>query len=198
MFRRTVIASAISALALGVPCTGTAAAKRKPQPGKTKARSAAASSCPGDDVMPVDEDTRQRAGQAVLCLVNRARAAHGTPAVRASQPLATAAESHSADMVAAGFFSHASADGASLRQRVQRTGYIRRSKYTLIGETLAWGAGSFATPGQLFESFMASTVHRQTLLDGRFRDVGVGMTLGAPMPDVGGPAATLTLDFGRR
>lgn len=197
MLRRTAIASAISTLAFGVPCVGTAAAKRKAQASKTKAR-AAASSCPGDGLVPVDEVTRQQAGQAVICLVNRQRAAYGAPAVRASQLLATAATGHSADMVAAGFFSHSSARGESLRQRVQRTGYIRRSKYTLIGETLAWGAGSFAAPGELLAAFMESRVHRQTLLDRRFRDIGVGMKLGAPMPNVAGPAATLTLDFGRR
>jgi uncharacterized protein YkwD len=197
MFRKTAIASAISALAFGVPCSGAAAAKRKPHAGKAKVK-AATSSCPGDGSVPVDEATRQQAGRAVLCLVNRERTVHGAQAVRASHPLATAAAAHSADMVAARFFSHAGADGESLRQRVQRTGYIRASRYTLLGETLAWGMGSFATPGQLLESFMASRVHRQTLLDRRYRDIGVGMTLGAPMANVGGPAATLTLDFGRR
>ena len=33
---------------------------------------------------------------------------------------------------------------------------------------------------------------------GRYRDLGIGMTRGAPMAGGYGPAATLTLNFGRR
>jgi uncharacterized protein YkwD len=195
MLRRTVIASAISALAIGAPGAGAAATKRKTQAGKADA---AASPCPGDGSIPVDEATRKLAGQAVLCLLNRERDAHAAPAVRASRRLTIAAVGHSRDMVAGRFFSHASADGESPRQRVRRAGYTRSSKDAVIGETLAWGAGSFATPAQLFASLMADRAHRQTLLDRRFRDVGVGMRLGAPVANVDGLAATLTLDFGRR
>jgi uncharacterized protein YkwD len=43
---------------------------------------------------------------------------------------------------------------------------------------------------------MSSAAHRSMLLDGSFREIGVGLALGAPVANMGG--ATLTLTFGRR
>ncbi len=101
-------------------------------------------------------------------------------------------------MVAAKFVGHRSANGDTVRARVRRTGYIRRSRFALLGETLTWGTGMFATPRELVTAMMQSAAHRRTILDRRFRDVGIGFALGAPEPGVAGRAATVTLDFGRR
>ena len=49
-----------------------------------------------------------------------------------------------------------------------------------------------ATPAQLMAAFTESPAHRRTLLYSRFRDAGVGITLGAPLLGVGGPSATVT------
>ena len=100
-------------------------------------------------------------------------------------------------MVARNFFSHTGSSGSSMRQRVARTGYLRNANYAAVGETLAWGAGPYATPAQIVASFLSSALHRRTMFDRRFRDVGVGLVLGAPESDVAG-GATATLDFGRR
>jgi uncharacterized protein YkwD len=98
-------------------------------------------------------------------------------------------------MVSAKFFSHASRNGDSAKRRVTRMGYGRNA---LVGETIAWGSGPFATPAQLVGAFLASAEHRQIMLDRRYRDLGVGIALGAPRPGVPGYATTLTLDFGHR
>lgn len=136
--------------------------------------------------------------QALTCLANRARSEHGLRALRRSTPLTRAATAHSADMVAAGFFSHVGSDGADVRRRAIRAGYLRRSRQNAIGETLGWGAGSYATPSELFAALMRSEPHRRAILDARFRDIGAGVATGAPGMSVGMPAATVTLVLGRR
>jgi uncharacterized protein YkwD len=158
-----------------------------------KARSASGG-CAAADAVVRGEAARSRAASTVLCLVNRLRASHGARALRPSAPLAGAASSHSAEMIAADYFSHAGLDGSDIRTRVVRAGY----RAQLVDETIAWGSGPLATPAQFVESFMRSPLHRRALLDRRYRDVGVGLLLGAPAPGVRGPAATLTLNFGRR
>lgn len=136
--------------------------------------------------------------QALGCLVNRARTERGLRALRRSAPLTRAATAHSADMVAAGFFSHVGSDGADVRRRAIRAGYQQRSRRNAIGETLGWGAGSYATPSELFAALMRSEQHRRAILDARFRDIGAGVASGSPGLTVGLPAATVTLVLGRR
>jgi uncharacterized protein YkwD len=184
MLLRKAIASAVAALAGGVPGIATAAKKNS-----------SAGDCAGAGSVAVDEATREQAIDAVLCLVNRERAAHGVAAVRASNPLQSAAVGHSDAMVTAKFFSHSSRNGDTAQRRVTRTGYGRSP---LVGETIAWGSGQFATPAQLVGSFLSSARHRQIMLDRRYRDVGVGIALGAPRAAVPGEATTVTLDFGHR
>jgi len=189
MSRRTAIAIAIAVLAVSAPGGSAAASTSR----------SAAGACADAGTIATDETTRLAAVEAVRCLVNLERAARGLRAVRASGLLQSAAEGHSRDMVASKFVGHTSLDGTSVRQRVRRTGYIRRSKVTLVGEVLSWGSGTFASPNQLVAALMESPQHKRTLLDRRFRDVGVGFAFGAPMAGMGSSrSATVTVNFGRR
>jgi uncharacterized protein YkwD len=189
MSRRTAIAIAIAVLAVGAPGGSAAASTSR----------SAAGACADAGTIATDDATRLAAVESVRCLLNLERANRGLRALRASGLLQRAAEGHSRDMVASKFVGHTSLNGAGVRQRIKRTGYIRRSKMTLVGEVLSWGSGSFASPVQLVAALMESSQHKRTLLDRRFRDVGVGIALGAPMAGMGGSrAATTTVDFGRR
>jgi uncharacterized protein YkwD len=134
----------------------------------------------------------------VLCLINVERGQHGLAAVTASTLLGRAAASHSSDMVRRKYFSHVTPSGQSMRGRVARTGYLRGSRCPLLGETIAWGSEVFASPAELVNELMLSPVHRRIVLDRRYRDVGVGLALGAPMDGMGAHGSTLSLDFGRR
>ena len=163
-----------------------------------KVKRAATAPCAGASVVATDEATRLQAIDALLCIINERRAERGLSAVQASGLLGTAAVRHSGDMVARKFVGHTSANGDSFRARIRRTGYARKNRNALFGETLTWGTGMFATPSQLVSALMQSAPHRRTILDRRFRDVGIGMVLGAPMVGVAGRAATVTMDFGRR
>ena len=185
--RSTRIAGALAALLLGLGLQGsTASAGMK-----------SAGACRDTDTSAVDAPGTT-AAQALTCLVNGARTDRGLRALRGSAPLERAASAHSSDMVASGFFSHVGSDGRAVRQRAIRAGYVRRSNLNAVGETLSWGAGNYATPSQLFAALMRSQQHRLTLLDRRFRDVGVGLVRGAPGMSIGLPAVTATVVFGRR
>jgi uncharacterized protein YkwD len=188
MLRTTAIACAIAALVSGGWEAAAASAKGK------SAKASKAATCAGAYAVAVDGPTLQRAKDAVLCLVNRERAARGLGALRAAGPLGSAATGHSADMVANKFFSHMSRNGDSVFQRIQRAGY----HWTAAGEAIIWGGGAGATPFKLVAALLKSPEHRAILLDSHYRDLGVGLVLGAPAQSVSRSAATLTLDLGNR
>ncbi|HEX8156629.1 MAG TPA: CAP domain-containing protein [Solirubrobacteraceae bacterium] len=142
-------------------------------------------------------DARASAANAILCLVNRERTMRGLAAVRVSQQLSQSAIAHSKDMVEHRFFSHADSGGMSFRERVARSGYVRNGA-TYIAETLAWGSYELATPVELMRSLMRSPSHKRAILEGRFRDIGVGLLDAVPFPALADRGATLTLQFGRR
>jgi uncharacterized protein YkwD len=153
--------------------------------------------CAGATDVPTDQTTRQAASDAVLCLINVERAERGLAAVRVSTLLTSAAVFHAGDMVRRKYFSHITPSGQGLLKRIMRTGYLRGARRPQLGETLAWGSDMYASPAELVESLMESAEHKAIVLDGRFRDIGVGLVLGAPMDDMG-TGDTLTLNFGRR
>jgi hypothetical protein len=94
------------------------------------------------------------------------------------------------------YFSHTSLDGRSFSQRILNAGYMRGQEQGPwnVGETLAWGSGALASPAQLVASLMASPPHREVILDGDYRELGVGVVRGTPTADESG--ATLVVDFG--
>jgi uncharacterized protein YkwD len=144
-----------------------------------------------------DTTTLRQASHSVLCLVNGERARRGLAPLRASRLLDRTARAHSRDMVARKYFSHVTPNGVNARQRIARSGYLYKRSGCKVGETIAWGSERQGTPAELVRLFMTSTGHRRALLDRGYRDIGVGLALGAPISGVG-DGATLTLDFGRR
>lgn len=185
MARRLTVATALAVLftSLAGVASPASAAKKKQR------------ACAGASAIP-SSTTLPRAYGAILCLVNRERAKRRLRALRRSTELAQAARSHSADMVRRQYFDHRSLDGATVRQRVLRTGYFRGGGGT-VEEVLAVGWAQLSTPRSLVAMLMRSPSHRSILLNRRLRDAGIGLVLGAPQPGYAG-GATLTLDVGRR
>jgi uncharacterized protein YkwD len=132
---------------------------------------------------------------ALRCLVNVERARHGLRALRASSQLTAAADGFSADMVARGYFAHVTPEGASVTDRVRQTGYLGGSRDWSLGEDIGWGTGSASTPASIFRAFMHSPPHRRVILDGGFRQIGIGVAPGVPVAGQSG-GATFVLDFG--
>ena len=136
--------------------------------------------------------------RSTLCLLNHARASRGLRRLHLQRRLGRAARSHSADMARRGYFSHDSRSGASFLDRIRHAGYLRHTRQWMVGENIAWGTGRLATPRAIVRAWMHSPGHRANILNGRFREIGVGITYNAPVRVAGRPAATYTTDFGFR
>jgi uncharacterized protein YkwD len=100
-----------------------------------------------------------------LRLINIARADKGLKPVRLDLRLWRAARHHTGDMLKRGYFAH----GATT-QRLAR--YVHGAG--VVGETLAWGSGTYRTPASTVRSWLDSPPHRALLLDPDFSYVGIG------------------------
>ncbi|MGE5637003.1 MAG: CAP domain-containing protein [Nocardioidaceae bacterium] len=142
--------------------------------------------------------TKRAVVDATLCLLNQRRAQHGLGRLRLSRALSLAARRHADDMARHDYFAHGSLGGASFLDRIRRTGYLRGARTWLVGENLAWGSGRGAAPSSVVDAWMRSPGHRLNILTRSFRDIGIGVAFGAPVPTEDGPALTYVTDFATR
>ena len=135
---------------------------------------------------------------AVLCLINRERAADGDAALIANAQLESAAAAHAQELVADDYFAHVSPTGETPAERIRGAGYIPSSSDGyLIGENLAWGTLGLATPKAMVAAWMASPEHLANILETRYRETGVGVTDAVPSSlGEGAPGATYAQEFG--
>ncbi|MFF8395125.1 CAP domain-containing protein [Streptomyces sp. NPDC016172] len=108
---------------------------------------------------------------AVIDLTNRERGRAGLPPLSADPLLTTAAQAHSADMVARAFYAHTAPDGSQPWDRAAAAGSTRRS----IGENIACGQRS---PADVVEGWMNSPGHRANILKPGFTHIGIGFAGG--------------------
>jgi uncharacterized protein YkwD len=186
------VVAALVLVALAAPVTARA-------DGGPAARARAASDrCAGADAMPGQaavEDLRA----ATLCLMNAERAARGLGRLQAEPLLGRVAANYARQMVRGQFFDHTSPAGSTMLARIRSTSYLRDVTSWSVGENLAWGSGTLATPRAMVRAWMQSAEHRANLLDRHFADVGIGVAPGAPVAlEPGELGGTYVTDFGRR
>ncbi|HLI32888.1 MAG TPA: CAP domain-containing protein [Solirubrobacteraceae bacterium] len=148
--------------------------------------------------MPTEEDIAiVRA--AILCLVNRERARAGELPLRIDGRMQLASQRHSEEMVAQDYFEHDSPSGQSVADRMRSSGYIYSDRVGFeLGENIAWGTLSDATPASIVEAWMASPGHRENILERRYADTGIGVVAHLPASlGEGHRGAVYTQDFGR-
>lgn len=135
---------------------------------------------------------------ATMCLVNVERERYGEPALLVNTHLMTSAAGHSRDMVARDYFEHVSPTGSTLLSRARAAGFIPNDHVGfMLGENIAWGTESLATPKAIVEAWMHSAGHRANILDRSYRYSGIGVDPSAPSSVAEGqPGATYTQDFG--
>ncbi|MGW7567753.1 CAP domain-containing protein [Streptomyces tendae] len=121
--------------------------------------------------VPLSPDSLARTTAEVVDLTNRERAAAGLPALAVDARLTTAAQAHSADMVARDFYSHTDPDGGKPWDRAAAAGAARRT----VGENIACGQRS---PADVVEGWMNSPGHRANILKSDFTHIGVGLAGG--------------------
>ena len=154
----------------------------------------ASAECAGAGLRPA-ADNLPEVRTSVLCLLNEQRASRGLGGLKANTKLRRAAERHSRNMTREGFFSHVSPAGSTLVQRVKAAGYLSGASSWAVGENIAWGQQHLSTPAEIVRAWMDSPGHKANILNRRFRHIGIGVAVGAP---VGGGGATYTTAFGKR
>jgi len=155
------------------------------------------STCTDADLIPNEEDVA-RVRTATLCLINRERVDDGEAPLALDAQLEQAAQGHSDEMVAAGYFEHVGPHGDRPVDRMRAAGYLNGSEVGYeVAEDIAWGTLWLATPRSIVAAWMASPGHRANILDPGFRSTGVGVSPHAPVSLADGQAgATYTQDFG--
>ncbi len=154
-------------------------------------------SCANANLTPTAGNVEQ-VRTAVLCLINQERERHGEVALTPNAKLARAAQQHSRDMANEDYFSHIAPGGQTPLDRMRASGYLPSSQDGyVVGENIAWGTMWLATPQSIVSAWMASPGHRANILDGTYRETGVGVE---PRPPAslaeGQPGALYTQDFG--
>ena len=136
--------------------------------------------------------------QYLLELINAERAKAGVQPLVFDNDLSEAAEGHSRWMIATDVFSHTGAGGTSSTQRMKAAGYVLQGSWA-TGENIAWAttrspAGYQDEVKLLHTNLMNSSGHRANLLNGNFREVGLGFEVGDYR---GRSTAFITEDFGK-
>jgi uncharacterized protein YkwD len=160
------------------------------------APAASAATCGSTSAMP-GQVSKSAMASSTLCLVNAERTQRHLRKLKLNRRLSRAAAGHAGDMVRQDYFSHDSLNGASFVDRIRRTGYLGGPRAWIVGENLAWGSGDRSTPTAIVRAWMNSPGHRANILQRRFREIGMGLALGAP-ENPEGLAATYATDFGAR
>jgi len=175
-----------------------------PAPRHTPAEQAAAviagvlaTPCSNTEVSPSAENIAL-VRAAVNCLINRVRAEHGLNPLTMNARLESAAESHCAELISANYFAHVAPDGETPVDRIRKTGYIPGpSVGYVIGENLAWGTYSLATPQSIVSAWIASPGHLANILESQYKETGIGIVPAVPQAMGGGnPGASYAQEFG--
>jgi uncharacterized protein YkwD len=98
--------------------------------------------------------------------------------------LTRAARSHSSEMLRGNYFAHGAFRNRMLSFRVRGP---------FVGENLAWGSGSYASPQTVVQEWLNSPAHRANLLRPSFTRIGIGAVRGTFLGN--GGATVLTADF---
>ena len=142
---------------------------------------ATASTCGGGRIELRADEKR------ALQLHNRAREQRNLKRLCVHPKLQKAARAHSAAMIKRDRFFH-----GSVGKRLKRHGY----KWKTYGENIAGGSGRLGAPESIFERWMKSRTHKRNILEGGFREVGIGTATGTFKGNRG--YTMYTADFGTR
>jgi uncharacterized protein YkwD len=127
-----------------------------------------------------------------VCLLNAQRRAHHLPPLKVNKKLSLASARHAREMAARHYFAHGDFVG-----RIRAVRYLAGARSWIVGENIAWGSQQLGTPQEIVKAWMNSPPHRANILSRSFREIGIGVSRGAPVPGVG-DGVTYATDFGKR
>lgn len=126
---------------------------------------------------------------ALLADTNSERAKFGENNLTINSELTAAAQAKANNMVQLNYWSHVTPSGEQPWQFDTDAGY----QYQSAGENLAYGFGSSA---EVMSAWMASTEHRDNILDGNYQNVGFGIA-NSPNYQGHGPATLIVAEYGQ-
>lgn len=102
---------------------------------------------------------------------NSYRVEKNIPKLASNEKLRAAAQKKAEDMAAKNYFSHTSPNGKTPWKWLAEEGY----HYAVAGENLAV---NFENAKELVSGWMGSPLHRKNILNGNYREVGIGIAKG--------------------
>jgi uncharacterized protein YkwD len=136
---------------------------------------------------------------ATLCLIEREREAYHRGLLRPNSSLQRIAAVQAKDMVVGDYFGDNSLEGGTPWQRITTSPYAVGAHNLSTAQNIGWGTAELATPAAMVMGWMLSPPHRQIMLTGSYRDIGVGVAPAAPSSLTNGlPGATYTVEFAVR
>jgi uncharacterized protein YkwD len=136
---------------------------------------------------------------ATVCLIDRERRVDHLLPLHSNSSLRAVAVGQSWEMVLGDYFGDDSRSGQTPLQRIAATRYLGRAAQISTAQNIGWGTRAYATPAGVVRAWMDSPPHRQIILTGAYRDIGVGVAPAAPATLAQGqPGATYTVEFGVR
>lgn len=182
-----LLASLAAVLTLALVGPGSSASLTGPA-------TASAAKCPGANKLPRHQ-SRDRAASQIVCLINKVRRKHGKPKLHRNGGVGDAARRHTRNMQRKNCFAHECPGEPDLTGRLYDTKYLPCNCSWGAGENIAWGKRRKGSPRGIFKAWMNSPPHRDAILEGSYRHVGVGVRWGSPYQRHGS-RATYTMDFG--
>jgi uncharacterized protein YkwD len=135
----------------------------------------------------------------VLTQLNRIRVAHHLTRFTLNAELGASAAEHSGQMIADGYFAHASENHTVFWKRIGHYYPLPSAGGWAVGENLVWSSSYLDASGAL-ALWMASPDHKANILNPRWHEIGISARRASTAGGVfGGDAVTLiTTDFGTR
>jgi uncharacterized protein YkwD len=145
--------------------------------------------------------TRQQTAlaSALVREINEVRRQHGLKPFVTSAKLSAAAEQHTREMGADGYFEHESSDSTPFWKRIGRWYPSKGWRSWSVGENLLYSSPDLTATDSV-ELWMGSPPHRANLLNRSWREVGISAIHfdKAPGEYEGQPVTIVTADFGVR
>ncbi len=111
----------------------------------------------------------------ILKLINKVRADHGLSQLQIVQSLTDIARTRCSDMVSRGYFSHYTPEGTTFFNIMRNAGI----GWANAGENLGNATpASYGSPSAFINAWMNSASHRDNMLRGHYRLIGVGIVDG--------------------
>jgi uncharacterized protein YkwD len=155
-------------------------------------------SCKDTGLYPTRKDIA-RVTAATLCLIDRERVAYRLGALRTNSSLQQIAAGQAKAMVVGDYFGDDTPSGTTPWQRIAASPYGAGAHSVAAAQNIGWGTQRMATPAGMVSIWMHSPPHRQIVLTGGYRDIGIGVAPAAPTSlTKGGRGATYTVEFAVR